>query len=117
RSRRAPGDATGPSRFYNSFASPSASQPNGAARAGHNIKNKLADMGFTSASHPDLSEKVANRVSTVATDDGNDITQEAEDTIVSEVLEDLLSADINKDLPPKPASSAGIRSVPGEWRA
>lgn len=111
RSRRVPsGETAGPSRSF----STSHHTPTGATRAGNAIKTKLADMGFTSEAYPDLSKRVASRVSLAITDDGNNITQEAEDTIMSEVLDELLTANVDKDLPPKPASTT-TTSVPGEW--
>ena len=72
-------------------------------------------MGFTTAAHPDIPDKVASRVS-LALNDNDEITQEAEDTIVSDVLEELLTANVDKDLPPKPTSSAAP-SLPGAWGA
>lgn len=85
-------------------------------------------MGFTTTTYPGLQKNIASRVSLLASDDGSDvdIPQDAEDTIVSEVLEELLTADVDKELPPKPLTSSsavtmdrdrdGESSVPGQWR-
>ena len=130
RSRRSPGEMPGSSRIYTSFYSPSTSA---AIRAGNSVRSRLADvrilssfivlitdtdyfvrqMGFTSSTYPDLQSRVNQRVSVAMTD--NDITQEAEDSIVSDVVDELLTLNIDKELPPKPASSA-VNSTPGEWR-
>ncbi|XP_006454105.1 hypothetical protein AGABI2DRAFT_189413 [Agaricus bisporus var. bisporus H97] len=72
-------------------------------RAVNRISRRLADMGFTEISHPDLSEKIRNYLPA----DGA-IARESEDDIVTSLLEAMLTA-------PRSPVASGSSEVPGGW--
>ncbi|KAK7694993.1 hypothetical protein QCA50_002181 [Cerrena zonata] len=90
----------GPSQIYSPFT------PTPAARTSENVKRRLADMGFTRDVYPNIPDKVAKRVSQsvvsqsfMSQKDVEEISKDKEDTIVSDVLEELLQ----EPPPPLPA--------------
>ncbi|KAF8078909.1 hypothetical protein FPV67DRAFT_1466825 [Lyophyllum atratum] len=76
------------------------------SRAANRISRRLTDMGFTDNAYPDLPSKIKAQLPSDAI-----LTQDAEDNIVTTLLEDLLT------LSPKPpmASASGSREIPGTW--
>ncbi|CAL1695145.1 unnamed protein product [Somion occarium] len=111
----------GPSHIYSPFT------PTPAARTSENVKRRLADMGFTTNIYPNIGDKVAKRVSqSIASQsftspkDLQDVPKEKEDSIVSEVLEELLQEPPpplpEKDRPSGSGEKPGDNeSVPGAW--
>ena len=85
-------------------------------------------MGFTATTYPSLQHKVEARVSRDLTKK-NDISKDEEDTIVSDVVEDLLQQSPTPPLkdntnakPPRASTSTenvnqqgGNSSLPGSW--
>lgn len=80
-------------------------------------------MGFTSTTYPSLQEKVEARISRDMTQK-DDISKDEEDTIVSDVLDDLLQDTPTpppKDIvpPPRAVGSGENRAegsnLPGSW--
>ncbi|KAG6910505.1 hypothetical protein DXG01_009924 [Tephrocybe rancida] len=75
-------------------------------RAVNRITKRLADMGFSENTHPELPTKIKAQLPS----DGF-VRNDSEDDIVTTLLEDLLA------MSPKPqvASGSGVREVPGGW--
>ncbi|KAG6837670.1 hypothetical protein H0H93_004946 [Arthromyces matolae] len=86
----------GPSHNHNDLRS----------RAIHRITKRLADMGFSENTHPELPSKIKAQLPM----DGI-VKNDSEDDIVTTLLEDLLA------LSPKSpvASGSGVKNVPGTW--
>ncbi|GLB35876.1 hypothetical protein LshimejAT787_0301640 [Lyophyllum shimeji] len=76
------------------------------SRAVHRITRRLADMGFTENAYPDLLSKIKQQLPA----DGV-LTKDAEDNIVTTLLEELLA------MSPKPSvpSGSASRDFPGTW--
>jgi len=78
------------------------------ARAHSRIVKKLADMGFSENSHPDLSEKIAALLPT-----GLLTSKNREDDIVTTLLEELIPV----SAPPSHTASGRKNDViPGAWQ-
>ncbi|EIW87024.1 hypothetical protein CONPUDRAFT_79208 [Coniophora puteana RWD-64-598 SS2] len=93
-------------RSARSFESPE-------ARSMNRITRKLADMGFTESAHPDLKARVKKHMPAEGAP-----AKDAEDDIVTNLIEELLGASPNprastSTLPR--ASTLGNESLPGAW--
>ncbi|KAI0080353.1 hypothetical protein K474DRAFT_1658076 [Panus rudis PR-1116 ss-1] len=91
--------------------------PTPVAKSAQSIKKRLADMGFTTTTYPNLNDKVAKRISLnvveqtftgMKPEDAEEFNKEKEDTIVSEVVEELLSE------PPPPVPEKDGQAAPAE---
>ncbi|KAI0095108.1 hypothetical protein BDY19DRAFT_988876 [Irpex rosettiformis] len=71
----------GPPRMHNPFMS-----PQDGPRTTRNIMNRLADMGFTSVTNPELPSKIEARVTRM----NGDFSRAAEDAVVAEMVEEVL---------------------------
>ncbi|KAG6900681.1 hypothetical protein C0993_004991 [Termitomyces sp. T159_Od127] len=70
------------------------------------IAKRLADMGFSESTHPDLIRKINVQIPI-----GGAVRHDSEDDIVTTLLEDLLATS-----PRTPAASgSGAREIPGAW--
>ncbi|GJE87561.1 hypothetical protein PsYK624_036440 [Phanerochaete sordida] len=84
------------------------------------VTHRLAEMGFTAAGYPNLPSKVNAQVarfeSTRQDAAGSDVSRDAEDSVVAEIVEELLSAPTPG---PSTAGSGNLRrsntTVPGSW--
>ncbi|KAI0801070.1 hypothetical protein C8Q74DRAFT_1444810 [Fomes fomentarius] len=90
---------------WGTFGGSGTSTQAGRAAAADSIVRRLGDMGFTSAKYPVLTSKVETLVSR----NGGEVSKEREDSIVTEIVEDLVQESSSRHETPQ-ASGSGTRA-------